>query len=254
MTPEQQCSQQWEFYLCSIEQAPASILVDMSAASAAPVTDLPFLASIRVRLQMPDPEGMSSAAELDQLTAIEDHLLTVLPRTGAARYVGRCTAAGCRVFYFYVACTEQWPQRAAAAMSRFGHFEFEAATREERDWETYFDVLYPDEEDLQRIQNRRVCDVLEENGDELISAREIEHWAYFPDATARARFIATVEALGFEIQQLWDEQEASRCGIRFSRIDLPSFTGIDEVTLPLYQAALAAGGDYDGWETQVIRK
>jgi hypothetical protein len=25
------------------------------------------------------------------------------------------------------------------------------------------------------------------------------------------------------------------------------------LTLPLYQAALDAGGDYDGWETQVVR-
>jgi hypothetical protein len=254
MTPEQQCAQQWEFYLCSIDEAPASILVDMSLASTGPIADLPFLAFIRLRLQMPGPEGMSSTAELDQLTAIEDHLLVMLPRTGAARYVGRCTAAGRRDFYFYIARAEHWQQRAAAAMARFSHFEFEAATREERDWETYFEVLCPEEEDLQRIQNRRVCDVLEENGDELITARDIEHWAYFPDTAARARFMATVQALGFEIHELWDEQEASRCGIRFSRIDLPSFTGIDEVTLPLYQAALEAGGDYDGWETQVIRK
>jgi hypothetical protein len=112
MATEDQFSQHWEFYLCTLDEAPASILVDMSAVSVAPIADLPFLASIGVQLQMPGPEGMSSAAELDQLTAIEDHLLAVLPRTGAARYVGRCTAGGRRDFYFYIARAEHWQQRA----------------------------------------------------------------------------------------------------------------------------------------------
>jgi len=244
----------WEFYLCSLDAAPASVLVDLSAAAVAPVADLPFLGWVRLRLRAPGPEGMSSTQELEQLSQIEDHLMQALPRTGAARYVGRSTAAGCRDFYFYAASAGRWQPRVAAAMAGFDQFEFECGTREDREWRTYFEVLHPDAEDLQRIQNRRVCDLLEQHGDALTLAREIEHWAYFPDAAARTRFLAAVEALGFRICELWDEPEATRCGMRFVRLDVPSFSGIDELTLPLYQAALEAGGEYDGWETQVIRK
>jgi Regulator of ribonuclease activity B len=90
-------------------------------------------------------------------------------------------------------------------------------------------------------------------GDEITAAREIEHWVYSPDAIARGRFLARLDVLGFTVQALWDAATTTGCGVRFSRIDIPSFLGIDAVTLPLYQAASEAGGDYDGWETRVIK-
>jgi hypothetical protein len=131
----------------------------------------------------------------------------------------------------------------------------ESGVREDRQWQIYFELLYPSAEELQRINNRRVCDALEAHGDAMTVARDVDHWAYFPDTAARARFLRELEGLGFTVRHLWDDgaDEARCCGVQFYRVDIPSFTDIDEVTLPLYQAASDAGGEYDGWETQVIK-
>jgi hypothetical protein len=248
-------SQHWEFYLCELDDGPASILVDLGAAAVAPVADLPFAAFVRIPLQMPGPEGLSSAEELEQLSRLEDHLVARLPATGATRYVGRMTAAGCRNFLFYTASQASWQQRVAAVMAQLAGFEYpyEVNWREDREWRAYFELLYPSAADLQRIRNRHVCDVLQEHGDAMTAAREIEHWAYFPDMASRGRFLARLDSLGFTVRELWGAGETAGCGVRFSRVDIPSFWAIDEVTLPLYQAASEAGGDYDGWETQVIK-
>jgi hypothetical protein len=104
------------------------------------------------------------------------------------------------------------------------------------------------------IQNRRVLRNLEKQGDRLSVPREIMHWAYFPDAESRRRFIEKIAAEHFEVKDAPagpDEKGAYR--VRFARTDLPSYAGIDKVTKPLLALATELGGAYNGWETQVIR-
>jgi hypothetical protein len=35
------------------------------------------------------------------------------------------------------------------------------------------------------------------------------------------------------------------------RVDVPAYSNIDEITLPLFEAAERYGGEYDGWESPV---
>ncbi len=108
-----------------------------------------------------------------------------------------------------------------------------------------------DGEDNEREQNRLAVEALEDNGDDLATPREIDHFIYFGELDSLTRFEQQAEALGFRVRS-HVETEEGRPGLQVYRIDIPSFERIDEVTLPLYRAALDCGGQYDGWESQVV--
>jgi hypothetical protein len=84
--------------------------------------------------------------------------------------------------------------------------------------------------------------------------RPVEHWAYFPNPDSRRTFIGEATKLGYTTETLIEPKaNKDRYGVRLSCIGLPSLENIDDLTLLLFRAARDYGGEYDGWETQVVR-
>jgi hypothetical protein len=107
--------------------------------------------------------------------------------------------------------------------------------------------------DLPSSATERVIEVLAEHGDTLSTVREIDHFAYFPDVAARARYIEKCLAAGFKLRRL---SEPYKPGAGFGAIifhdDVPDEEVLLKVHALLTERAAAEGGDYDGWETQLI--
>lgn len=247
--------QDWEFYLREADGEPVSICLDLALAAKAPFESRPYVAYVRVFMRQPRPDGLSSSEEYDRLVELDDHITAALTRSARARYVGRSTSGGCRDFYFYVGDPASWAKRVAKAFDAFPEYQHKAGSRRDQRWKTYLEFLYPSGEDMERIQNRRVCDALQESGDPLRKRRDIDHWASFPDEKSRARFLRSVTRQGFKVRELHDSGDREQpYGVQLFRVDLPSHDTIDAVTLPLFRAAAKAGGDYSGWETQLIKK
>jgi hypothetical protein len=245
-------SDDWDFYFCRVEDRPASIFLDLGVAAKAPIASLPVMGYVRVRMRAPREDGLSSQDELEALTTLEE-ALEKLQFDGTVAYVGRNTSDGYRDFYFYLDTAEHWQQRVAGVMRGFAEYAFESGTRNDQGWTTYSDFLHPSEEDRERIQNRRTCEVLEKRGDHLDRERPIDHWAYFPDRQSRDAFNAEAETLGYRIEGLIEPEGDHGYGSRLSSLGRPSLHEIDDQTVPLFRAARAHGGEYDGWETQVLR-
>lgn len=241
----------WDFYFLRVNDVLASIYVDLGIQANAPVAALPHLAYIRLHLNLPRDDGLSSQAEYKQLIAIEDALEAALCSSEVG-YVGRCTSAGSRDFYFYISSPDSWSSHVDRAMSTFPAYQYQVITEPDAGWTTYTEFLFPGPRDRQRMENRHVCEALEKNGDKLVVAREIDHWSYFPSAEAAQAFIADVTTAGFQVRasRVLDEG-ANRHVVCLWRSDVPSFDNIDSVTLPLFEAAERHGGDYDGWECPV---
>jgi hypothetical protein len=247
-------SDDWDFYFLRVEDKPASIFVDLGIAKEAPIRSLPVMAYLRVYMKAPRPDGLSSREEFEALKAIEDSFAGGLTDDGETTYVGRNTSDGCRDFYFYTAQPENWHSRVSQFMQLFAPYEFDCGHRDDPEWQTYFGFLCPSGGDRQRIENRRVCDALEQHGDAVTRKREIDHWAYFPNGNARAAFVERAQRLGFRLRSMSEPTKAGeQYGVRVYRTDVPARGSIDDVTLPLFELAAELGGEYDGWETKVIR-
>ena len=107
--------------------------------------------------------------------------------------------------------------------------------------------------DLQIAASRMLCETLEEQGDTRTQVREIDHWAYFPDAEARSAFVEACVHSGFSLRGTSDPSGPwEGYGAQLWHRDVPTDEAMEQVTLLLYDLALAAGGDYDGWETRIV--
>jgi hypothetical protein len=247
-----QASDDWDFYYCRVDDKPASIYLDLAAIEEAPKASLPCMAYIRLSMREPRPDGLSSQAEFGTLCALEDHLVATLINDGV-QYLGRCTTNACRDFVFYIAHAQAWPTHVAASMQAFPDYSYEVGTREDPEWSTYTGYLYPGERDLQIIQNRRVCQLLEERGDALQAPREIDHWLSFASPQALANYVQAVAPQGFAVRsQASEPDEAGRYSLQLWRTDVPGYSAINEVALPLFDLARASEGVYEGWESVLI--
>lgn len=250
-------SDDWDFYYCRVDDKPASIYLDLAAIAYAPLAQLPHMAFIRLRMREPRADGLSSQAEFGALCALEDHLVATILGEGV-QYVGRCTTNGCRDFVFYIADAPAWPDQVAACMAAFPDYSVDVGVREDPQWSTYSGYLYPGERDMQIIQNRRVCQALEEQGDTLQAPREIDHWLSFANAEAASAFAQAAAAQGFAVRQRASQADdqaeaAGPCTLQLWRHDTPGYSAINEVTLPLFEQAKAGQGVYEGWECPVVR-
>src|SRR5436190_1889688 len=176
----------WASYFYNVNGKLASIFLDI--ALQAPDLGRPWLLWIWVYFKQPRPDGLSSSEEFPTLCAIEDKLNALMQQHGRASLAGRITTDGRREFYYYAPRNSGVELALAEVAEAFGTYEFDSGTQHDPNWNQYLNVLYPPREELQRITNREVLDLMQEQGDQPDSPREVTHWSYFKTAEGRTRF------------------------------------------------------------------
>lgn len=243
-------SADWQFYFCTVDDQPASIFLNLEQT---PDARLSHLGVVRVTMRSPRPDGLSSQEEAPELYRLEDALEADL-LNDRTLLVGRLTSGGFRDFFFYLDEDDGWEQRVKIALRVFAAYEVDVYFRPDADWSVFRDFLYPDDEQRQSIENGKMGARMEELGDRLEQAREIDHWINFSSETAMREFETATEALGFRRRGTTHHSEDELpFSLQIYRVDVPSYAEIDAVTLPLFRLAKEHGGDYDGWETQVVQ-
>ncbi|HWU55207.1 MAG TPA: DUF695 domain-containing protein [Rhizomicrobium sp.] len=244
-------SDEWDFYQCQVEGKPASIMLDMGIHSQTPMAHFQDMAYLRLFLQRPAANGMTTSEEMDILNPFEDALSEVAKENGAI-YVGRVTTDGIRDFVFYASDRDAFERELTSAATAFTGYRFEIGSRWDPEWTVYQNYLYPSGRLLRLMDNRRVYDALEKDGDPLTAPREVDHWAYFATSHARGDFIQNAMRKGFQVRVMLEpDSQTSEFGVTVFRRDVPSPDGLDDVTVMLFDFAEAAGGRYDGWEAPV---
>jgi uncharacterized protein (TIGR01619 family) len=239
----------WDFYPCVIEDAPASILLDLRFEREERPAGATTLYRMRVQMLEPEDHGMGSAAETAAINALEEQLVARATE-GELTYVGRVRAAGLWELVFY------GPPERGAVLQAMRELITDRRTyldvRPDAEWGFYTEFLLPDAERRQWMADRRIIDVLREKGDALATPRSVEHWLYFATAEDRDRFTAAAKELGFAIDDTEERDDAPSFVVQLSRDDSVELDHIHDVVMQLHELAAAHGGDYDGWETPVV--
>ncbi len=107
--------------------------------------------------------------------------------------MGRLTSNGNRDFYFYVEDTTLYSNALSEVMTAFPEYQFDYGAKKDENWSGYFDFLYPSPQQFQSIQNRRIIDQLEKNGDKLTKMRDVDHWIYFKTKRDQDSFLHKIQ-------------------------------------------------------------
>jgi uncharacterized protein (TIGR01619 family) len=243
----------WNFYVCKVNGVLASVALDLDLRKQVPDPSKPELLWVWVYCNSPRPDGLSSDEEFDKLVEIEQRMTRSLERDFKAILSGRITTAGHREFYYY--CTHSVGFEAAVAdvLTYFRDYKFDCGVQKDPEWKQYLNVLYPSDEQRQRIENRSVLDLLAQKGDTLEIPRDITHWLYFRANHDREAFWQSIRSLEYRVQSQPDNPDSEfpfgLCIVRFQSV---KGDAIDEAVIELFRRAKEFRGDYDGWETEVI--
>lgn len=246
-------SEDWNFYICNVNDLLASVFLDLGLRKIAPDKSRPFLLWICVYLRWPRDDGLSASLEFEALKAIEEKLTQTMMERFDAVLCGRITTDGRREIYYYAPGAERLQIAVEEVMSLFREYEFDCGSKADPEWRQYLDVLYPSDEDHQRMENRKVLDVLEQKNDTLKTPRDVSHWIYFRAEADREKFWDAVTPLEYRVQSRSRNEHGDHpfgiCIVRFQSVDPAE---IDDAVIELFRIAKKHRGNYDGWETYVI--
>lgn len=244
----------WELYMKTIDGNIASVLVNAGISAELPSEDKFTMGFIKLTMASPNDKGLISEDEEAQLSFIEDRIEMESLRYRVGSYVGKIVSNGVVTFIYYLKHTFDWADSVKAAMNEFPDYEYEFGSKMDPEWEIYNKLLFPTPIEWQIIQNHKVCDHLKASGDSLHLPRAIEHKAYFETAQHRGAFAERIESESFKVKELMDaDDNTPMAGISFYRQDKPFYYDIDTLTLHLIDLAYQCKGQYDGWETSVVK-
>lgn len=240
----------WEYYPCLVDEAAASISVDLAWADRAPVDGLTQVYAVHLPLRTPGEHGMGTADEAERVWPIEDALVERTTKLGWA-YVGRLRNLGRWQLTFYGPAGKDQVFEAVIVDVLDGLGQpFTANGGPDPDWDYYASFLYPDEERLRWILDRQLVAQLEEAGDVHEQSRPVDHRLTFDDADGGRAFVAAVEARGFAAAT---SQEGARLVVDLVRDDPVTLDHIHTVVMELVALADHGDGIYDGWGCPVQR-
>lgn len=243
----------WDCYLSNVNSEKASIVLDLGLRGEIPDPNRTWLLFIWLKLKFPRPDGLSDSRELDALIAVEKRLTQNMTQQCGALLSGSITTKGRREFYFYGSQPEQLESAVRETKEVFRDYEFEWGSQEDLKWLQYLDVLFPSEEQMQCMQNRRVLESLSGNGDPLTESRDVTHWVYFKTPNSREGFRNEIMMLGYRVDSERDHPgDEYPHGICFVKNHSMEPAELDRTILELFRMASRFQGDYDGWETQVV--
>ena len=244
--------QNWDFFMCRIEGAPASIRTNLALIEVAPLEGLTQRLQFYIKMQNPRPDGLSSNEEYPILCDIEDAIGEKAGATGAV-LAGVVRSEGFLELWFYTQNAEALAKTCEEALQAFEGYQSGYNIAEDPEWEDYFGFLYPDEFSYQTMQNRKVLMQLEKNGDKMEVPREIDHFFYFKEAAQQQAFAKEAENKGFKVRFNDDEFVEDRKAegkeypymVEATREDSP--LAIDDIVWDLLELASPFEGNYDGW-------
>lgn len=245
-------TENFESYIRIANNLKQFIVVDTGLNSIAPVNSKQNVLKMSFQMLNIDDEGLcASEEELAEFGEIEDKMVEKLTKDEI--FVGRITSNGLRDFYFYTK-DKKIEFVFQDILKKYEKFKTKITFEVDENWNKYYKLLYPTDEEFQKIGNRSVIDNLEEGGDKLTLEREVFHWIYFKTEKDQENFIKEVEKLNFSVVSKNKIKDEFPYQLQIKRVDKVDEESVNEYVIQLWKLAPKHNGNYDGWETNIEKE
>ena len=237
----------FELYPCLVDDAPASIYVNLIFEDGAPDANRDTRYTIAIGLREHGEHGIGTAEEGEAVNEVEEAVIADASQH-AITYVGRIRTRGIWEIVLYGPPGHAETLRARATERAAGR-RLEVRAVHDASWTYYREILLPDAERRQWIDNRRMVQILGEQGDRLATPRRVDHRLVFPTDAARAAFVSAVEPRGFALDH--HAGTDGRIHAHVHRVDAIELDHIHDVVMSLVDIAVAHGGSYERWQAGI---
>ena len=245
----------WDAYIANYENGAGSTTFNMDLKKDAPKTDLPYILITGVTFSNCNKDGFPEKEEFNKLYEVSDEVEATISKLTKMELAGTFTYQCERLNYYYINDTTQIRSKLTALYkNKFSNYKHYINVKPDKNWEAYLNFLYPNEEIQESMSNQKVIEQLQKGGDDLTKSRQIDHWLYFSNEKNRNLFEKLITQNGFKIEtkEKIDDQEKP-FKLHISRNDKVDSESISKITLELRKKAKELEGDYDGWETYIVK-
>lgn len=247
----------WDTYLASYEKGkPGSITLRMDLINMAPIKKLPFVVVTGITYTTSRDDGFPENETFSILYKIEDELIDLINNTTESYFVGSFTYKKERLEYFYTNDIQGLKEKIKEFyISNYPDFKYYLNIKEDKNWDYYKKFLYPNQETLNYMSDQKVVKSLQDAGDPLTKDRRVDYWIYFPTKSDMDNCAIALKKKGFSIQSKENNPELKLpFELQIWNINKVDLDSIYKITHELREIVKPFNGEYDGWETFVIKE
>jgi Family of unknown function (DUF695)/Regulator of ribonuclease activity B len=246
----------WDTYMSSYKNGAGSVLLNMALKAKAPVANYNYLVITGVKAKDCSRDGFPTSQEFQTLYKISDGVNDLIEKKKRRILAGTFTHQCERTDYFYVNDTVLLRKYLTDFYKTYyPQYSFIIHIQEDKSWSRYLKFLYPNEETKESMANQKIILQLTQAGDKLTKERRIDHWLYFKTEDDRRNFFIKIADQKFLVEKM-DKMKDGRThpySLQMYRTDKPELAGITRLTLYLHKEVEKYNGQYDGWETIVLK-
>jgi uncharacterized protein (TIGR01619 family) len=246
---------QWETYMGQYEKGPGSTILNMSIKNIAPVKDLPFLLVTGITFEKCTADGLPEQEAFPQLYKVSEAVKLSVDSAVINIFAGAFTYQCERLNYYYIKDTAGIRKKLNKLYAdSFPGSKFYTNIKVDKIWQAYLDFLFPNALSLEFMLNEKLLLKLKEAGDHLDKERPVNHLIYFTSEADEQCFIPYVLKQHFKIAAKEKTDDLKHpFKLQISRTDKVDLSTISAITIDLKRMAMKCNGEYDGWETAVVK-
>lgn len=206
----------------------------------------PWLFSIFIKVDIED----ESSEGFENFLETKESLIIALEHQKKALYAGMRVVEGWSELYFYAKEAKNLDS-VVLSMLRDNYYKYETSVVKDAKWDFYHKNLSPSELEFCNIESSKIIFLLQEEGDNLLAQREVEHYLSFDTSTQKDRFLEKALDCGYKFKDEISSEEFEH-GVAISREHSVDQASVDSVVKELYELAKKEHGYYEGWSTVLV--
>lgn len=248
----------WCIYLCHAfaYDLPAVVRTNLALMNFEFAANYPKRLQLQILYKNADDNGFPTREEGEYVYSIEDAVVEIIEQHGdMLAGVVKCDERA-HIFAYVKNELGYYDEISEMMSENFPDYAYTFAAFEDKDWEMYFNGLYPDRYECQSIMNMRLIENIKSNGDSMVP-RVLEHCLFFTTEENGEAFLAKVMEEGFKklsSEDLSNNEDIDKeypYELVIGRED--AFENIDDIVFRLIDLAEEFDGEYDGWGCHIVK-
>ena len=248
----------WCIYLCNAFACdlPAVVRTNLALRDFEFTVNYPKRLHLQILYKNADDNGFPTREEGEYVYPVEDAVVEIIEQHGdMLAGVVKCDERT-HIFTYVKNELGYYDEISEMMSENFPNYAYTLAVFEDKDWELYFNGLYPDRYEHQSIMNMRLIENIESHGDSMVP-RVLEHCLCFTTEENGEAFFTKVMEDGFiklsseDLSNNEDIDKEYPYVLVIGRED--AFENIDEIVWYLMDLAEEFDGEYSGWGCHIVK-